>query len=479
MQEEGFRTLEQGGALITASRRLSRALTAEFHERQRSLGRSVWPRPDILPFEAFVDRAWTNLVWQGAEPPGFTLLSPLEEQTVWERVIRDSPAGDSLLDVPDTARGAMEAWRLAHAYDVPVDGRFHATDDASAFLGWARDFESLCGAHLWLDRSRAIDFLAARYAAGDIARPASVYIAGFDDITPQQERFLRTLGDLQRIEAPSHEAEIERRKLVSSDDDIHAAAAWARATLERSPQKRIGVIVPDLRKLRPKVERIFREVLDPVCDLEYGRRAYHVSLGPALDQYPLIYSAFLILEWAEGPLTVPRIGVLLRSPFLAGASQERSSRALLDVKLRKDGAWELDVEQLERSAGSCPELARHLARYRALTRSLPKLQRPSAWSGDFSNLLGALGWPGDRALDSSEHQVSGAWQKLLSDFATLDRTTPPQTLNQALSFLRRTAEATPFQQENTGAPIQVMGLLEASGLEFDCLWILGLDDRSM
>jgi probable DNA repair protein len=39
--------------------------------------------------------------------------------------------------------------------------------------------------------------------------------------------------------------------------------------------------------------------------------------------------------------------------------------------------------------------------------------------------------------------------------------------------------AKPFQLENEGAPVQIMGLLEASGLHFDHLWVLGLHDEEV
>ena len=50
---------------------------------------------------------------------------------------------------------------------------------------------------------------------------------------------------------------------------------------------------------------------------------------------------------------------------------------------------------------------------------------------------------------------------------------------QALSRLGELAAASPFQVENEGAPIQIMGLLEATGLRFDHLWIMGLHDEAL
>src|SRR5580704_5652482 len=101
MHEGSFRAIESGAAVITASRRLARVLTGEFHSHQREQGRSIWNTPDILPLDAFLKRCWSNYVWSGG--PCGTLLDALQVQVVWEQVIRDSPAGDSLLRLPETA----------------------------------------------------------------------------------------------------------------------------------------------------------------------------------------------------------------------------------------------------------------------------------------------------------------------------------------------------------------------------------------
>src|ERR1700686_5688794 len=133
MQEDCFRAVEAGATIVTASRRLARALRQEFDFRQKALARSVWKTPDILPFDAFLGRAWRDWVLSGAKPDSPVLLDALQEQCVWEQVIRDSPEGESLLRIPETAAQAMEAWQLFLAYRLPVGGRFEASDDWSAF----------------------------------------------------------------------------------------------------------------------------------------------------------------------------------------------------------------------------------------------------------------------------------------------------------------------------------------------------------
>ncbi len=478
MQEEIYRELARGATLITVNARLARWFAREFHTLQREQGRTVWRPPDVVPLDAFLNRTWNDCVWHGAGN-GLTLLAPLQEQFVWEGVIRASPAGETLLRIPETASSAVQTWRLVQTYRLPVDGRFEAADDWAAFAGWSRDFEKQCRANRWLEPSRLSDSIARRFIEGEIPRPVRLHLAGFDEITPQQSELFAALGNPAQIEPARHEPVVAFAKFEDASLEIRAAAAWARQLLEQHLETEIGILVPDLSSSRAKVERIFREVLDPVDSLAGGERSFHVSLGAALAETPIIHAALLMLEFARRGLPLPAAGTLLRSPFLTGFDTEWTRRGLLDARLRKKGVWDLDVSRVHEEASACPALQRALSRAGKLLKALPAEQRPSEWTHDFARLLEALGWPGDRTLSSREYQIVEAWRGLLSDVAALDLATRRVTYDQALDRLREAAASQAFQVKNEGAPVQIMGLLEASGLNFDHLWIMGLHDEAL
>src|SRR5579862_171158 len=121
MHEDSIRAIEAGATVVTASGRLARVLRREFDFRQKSRGRSSWKTPDILPLDAFLGRAWRERVLSGVLPEAPAVLDPLQEQFVWEQVIRESPEGESLLRIPETAAEARAAWQLVLAYRLPVD----------------------------------------------------------------------------------------------------------------------------------------------------------------------------------------------------------------------------------------------------------------------------------------------------------------------------------------------------------------------
>lgn len=466
--------------MITAGRRLARVLASEFHTLQAERGQNIWNRPDILPFDAFIERAWSEWLGRSADASAPQLLDAVQEQSLWERIIRASPEGASLLQIPETARQAMETWRLIAEYRLPVDGSYEACGDWSAFADWSREFERQCEANGWLDRARLADFLRGKMGAQGIDRPGVVYAAGFDEMTPRQADFFAALGNWRALETPGYAPALVRRKLRDSTAEMRRAAAWARGLLEKDPETQIGIIVvPDLTRSRAKIERILTHILDPGGGPGGRRRPFHLSVGPALIEYPLIHAALLMLEFAVGQLPLPRAGMLLRSPFLGGAEKEWSKRAQWDAKLRKRGVWDVSVPRLLEEAGNCPELERRLRRVQKHLRSIPPEQLPSRWTRDLEDLLEAYGWPGSRVPTSTEFQIIARWRELLSSFAALDLTVPAMNLAQAIDWLHRQAADIRFQVEDEGAPVQVMGMLEAAGLHFDHLWIMGLDDEAL
>ncbi len=492
MNQDIIAALKAGATLVTASQRLARHLASTYGAVQQAQGAPVWEAPDILPWHQWLERFWQeSFGLLDADTPQL-LLSDYQEQTLWEEVIRAADNENPLLQVPAAARSAREAWQLLHAWKLSIPrSRESASEDVSAFARWAKAYGQRCTSGHWLDSARLPDAVRNAIAAGRLAPPRSLIIAGFDELTPQQDALLnavRAAGVTVTPLVPGDET--ARVARVGYDDrraEIHAAAAWARAALE-SGQTRIGVVVPDLSVQRSSIVRLFDEALVPAALLPGAEvvRPYNVSLGEPLAAWPVIHAALLLLEFGTGSLPVVRLGTLLRSPFLAGATSEASARAQLDALLRQEGEetvsisallWRANAE-LAKSQAAAPQLYAQLRAWRDAIPARSKQFVPSAWSEQFAALLKLAGWPGDGQLDSDSHQAVMAWRELFAAFAAQDVVSVRVNYAEALSTLRRMAGERVFQPQTPAAPVQVLGLLEASGLDFDSLWVMGLDDES-
>ena len=219
------------------------------------------------------------------------------------------------------------------------------------------------------------------------------------------------------------------------------------------------------------------------------KRAYNISLGLPLSEYPVIRTALMILDFACRSLFVDEYSVLLRSPFLGGADAETSKRAMLDARIRENGETSLKVSDMlyfseahkdkEHHPGVfCPVLSKNLDQFKAAIAKLPKKQLPSVWIGDFINLLDAMGWSKGRKLSSKEFQTVKAWNEVLQVFSSFDQVSGELDIHSAITQLKQAINATTFQPETEDVPVQIMGMLEVVGERFDHVWIMGLDAES-
>lgn len=482
--------------LLAASQRQIRALQLAYGQRMRQEGRNAWPSPDLVTWMAWLERCWSELSASSAAVPGpdsRILLTAVQETKLWEAAIRDSDFGDGLLQSHALAQTAEQAWRLSWEWDIPLPlADVAPNEDVRAFALWSRRFDERCGAQRWQDRARLAEVVARAFASGWLRAPKRMLLVGFEELTPQQRRLceiLRRQGTaVELIDERPVGGAIVRYELPGPLEEFAAAAEWARERLAAGVS-RIGIVVPDLAGWRSQIARIFDDTLTPGAVLpgsHNAARPHNLSLGQALAGYPVVHTALLALELGKGELPCEEMGSLLRSPFLGGASAEWSRRALLDVAFRH-GEPSLGINSLLRltqdkdkdgceRAHAAPFLAGRLKQWRGLLDSFARYQRPSAWAEGFARSLMILGWPGDRPLDSNEYQTVEAWREILSVFSSLDHVGDRMDYVEALSTLRRLAAERVFQPKSPEVPIQIMGLLDAVGLEFDCLWVTGLHD---
>ncbi len=469
---------EDGALVLTSNTRSARFLKREFSERQADAKRDVWSTPDILPWSAWLRRLWRGSIY-GNPQASAALLDDVQERLVWEQIIA---AENRSVDAMSLAGQCVRAWRLLHAYRLPRErALFQQKKDTAAFFRWAGLYSARCNKAGWMDEARLPDALHAA-AARECSR-RKLIVWGFDDLTPQQEDFFAHLKTAsvtcERLEPEEQPAVPRRLQLEDTHKELRSAAQWARAALERDANAKIGIVIPNLHEITGTVERILLEVLHPDATIIEGsdrRRAFHISFGTALSSAPVINAAFQLLKLAAGTISLEEASRLLRSPFL-GDEGEFGERCLLDADIRAKGLTELSLIGLDEWASSKSGTRRFsdsMRAFREAVAKLPRRQTASRWSREMLELLRAGGWPGSRTETSTEHQARRAFVDLLAKFAGFDLVHEPMDFATMLRRLTALADETLFQIENLGAPIQVVGVLEAAGSHFDGMWVTGL-----
>lgn len=489
--DELWPRLSSGSCLVAVNRRTARFFAAGYAEVMRSAGFSVWETPDILTYAAWLRRWIESLDVPGGtdRPVGAPiLLEAHQEQLVWQEVIQASDLQTTSLRIPEAAEAAMQAWTILQTWQLPMDElQAEAVEDEAFFVSWAAQFEQRCREHGWLDASRLADWIAAGVRSGLLEAPQEILLAGFDEWSPQQESLFSALSEhgcaIRQLRTAQRHGQAACIGFSEATGEAEAAARWARSCLEAKAGQRVGIVVPDLEARRYEIKRVLDEVLHPESLLPEhlaDPRVYNISLGEPLTAYPLVRTALFLLDLAGSRLDLDNAGELLRSPFLGSAETEAPQRAALDRRLREAGKRRVGAGDLLRLArdsrglGPSSGLAEGLEAFRKKVEHLPKRQRPSQWLQSLVDLLEATGWPGERSLSSQEYQTLASWRDVQERFAELDRVAGRIDLDQALSHLKRLSRQAVFQSSQPDLPLQVLGMLEAAGEQFDHLWILGL-----
>jgi probable DNA repair protein len=479
--------LDAGCIVLTQTRQLAHVLNLEYARHAQRLGRVAWPTPRLLPLAAWLRTQWIasrGIAQRGVGPAGqVRLLNSTQARVVWEQVVEASEQAAELLDVSSAAQSAARSWRTLHEYLIPVQ-RLEACSsaEARALYGWVQQFEQRLEELGALDEVQLAEHAFHQHWLPE--QPAA--LVGFDVLTPAVRRLLGLWQDHGRL-ASCVEARGEHdvRVLAATDPraELEMAARWARARLEAGAGS-VGIVVSDLDARRAEVIRVLADVFAPgnaVIGAMESPVPVAIAAPAALASHPCVAAAVLCLRLLRGAADSLLVGRVLRTPFIAAGLSERETRALADARLREEqrAAWDLPLLERWAAMTGCQQLQTHVAQAVALARGLPSRQVPSAWAAAFNALLLALGWPGERTLDSVEYQTERKFHAALGELGTLDEVLGPVALGAALARFEALLNDTPFEPEAQPAAVHVLDASFTAGLQFDALWVLGLDATRM
>lgn len=473
-------TGDDSSHVVTANRRLARVLSAAYNEQQLAAGHAAWRTAPIHSYGDWLSR----LVASGDPDNTPTRINAQQSRMLWERSIRGE-VSDPLVNIGSLARQARDAWKRLHDWMVP-----HAEFESSAsgrdqrmFARAASAYSTVLDSQGWIDDAQLGHFLLREIREDRLALPSRIVLAGFDRVTPLLEAILDAVRERGTIVDRSPVKDAGNMQLFAYDDpdaELRAAGAWARAELETRADQKLGIVVSNLEQDAARAGRLIRDGFVPGWQYAeaWQAAAVNVSYGRRLTDYPAIHVALLVLRWSHRDLDGRDISLLLRSPFVGSGAI--AGRARLELELRQSADRQWSPEALLRALGGRDAPAdsgdwfARMSRLVELRNTFPGTASPAFWAQRADEILRVFNWPGDGALDSDDFQLVNRWRDLLNDLARLELISPSLTLANAYTELVSMAGETVFQAEMDAPVIQVLGPLEAAGLEFDQLWVTGL-----
>lgn len=507
--------LRAGTLILTPNRRLARHINSAWAQHCHQQDQQAWQQPPIQAVDTWLLECWQLLQDHAfADCLGFSIVDSQAERFIWEQVINRDTENPSGVDSPAFARLAQNALQNMERWQVSFSELAHSGHDSSQhFIRWQQQFAAALLNKQLLTPAQAQTFVGQAFQQKMLPSKASVILIGFQtELTPLYRNIIEAAFDevVHWLE-PENPAEKQIYIASSDSEEITRAAQWAKHQMshrsESSPDhtdfspgdahksdNRIAVVFPNLVNQRHRIDRIFREVFTPSYCLPgtpHDIAPYNISAGVPLSETTLVASALMLLNLQRSPQPLEFYFELLNNPFWGDSSSmtEQIVRNQSQLLLRKAKQLQPTTANfrfcMKRAEDSLPDininLSAALQQFEDLCRRQSSQQKSATesfkfWARQFSSRLNLLEWPGSRVLDSIEYQQQQQWLDVLEEFSRLDNAINPVDANTALKQLSDLCRTRIFQAEDSDSPVQVLGLLEAAGLHFDCLWLAEMHD---
>lgn len=471
--------LLERGTVVTANRRLARALQQQFAAGQIEAGIGAWQTPRI---HAWAD--WLKIMLEEADAQEDlpTRINHHHSTLLWDRCLRKE-LDEDVVGAGHIVRLARDSYQRLADWDVGIRDVARAAQgrDQRAFAAAAGRYLGLMERENWIDEAGLAALLVARISDGRIRPEGRYTFAAFDRDKP-----VVAMLRAQLAKAGCTVFDEPRRAAVAPaviafdtpEAELRAAGAWARQCIDENPVARIGIVVPGLEREAQRTAGLVREGFVPGYRLsgEVPAEALNVSYGRRLANYALVSTGLLWLRWLVRDLRAVDVGHLLRSALIGAGDMD--GRARLELRLRglPDRNWSPSMltAALKGKDEAVSDWLQRVAGLTKLRRELPASASPAEWAIRIDGILGAAGWPGPGSLASADFQLLNRWRDLLNDLARMDLVSARMSLETALNQLESMAADAVFQPESELTQVHLLGPLEAAGLEFDAVWLAGM-----
>ena len=488
--------------VVCATLRLAQTLSLA-HDKQKQAG-SGWRTLKSMTLGQWFDHLHDALALRGKAPAALNqlrVLNPFQEQLVWEAVIKGQidTSAESLFDLQALATKAAQAHKLSIEWNIPVDGSDQGSEEQQQFRQWQIAFRNYCQEKNVIDSVSLHAQLIDSIAEIDTALlPSQLCFAGFDHYTVLEKKLHARLNARGiKVVALDHSGRPGHTSRVNPPDigqECLAIAAWARQQLANNPQAQLGIVAPDLETYQQPLQDALEDMLAPehiFARNAHQPRPFNISLGQALSGTPIVQCALTLLQLigARQDIDQSRIASLLHSPYWSCPSdiKESDARARLDAALRSSvslkaplgrynnfAAWFLDEHQL-----LAPALRQHLHALAQATKDTQNSRLPSHWRRTLEALLAKTGWVAEGKLNSIEFQTRQAFTSALDELSRVDEIAGKLTFKSTIKLLNQLCNDRLFQPKTQGNPaIQILGVLESTGIAFDALWFAGLTETN-
>ena len=458
-----------GGELVLAARgRLARRIIHRYRLTRMGAA-SGWASPQVFSLEHWIRTVYEGL-WDERRPMGLAAALRL-----WHAVAALEPVPGGLSLSPSLYLQLQESYELLQGRRVSAEPESRGDELPAWRARVTRRFRKLAATEGWAASPDRVEAVCAALAAGGVALPARVVLAGFDDPAPAVEEIAEAMASRTRLvrwRAGAPPAEGTRVRVFPVPlQECQAVAAEAIDAWNRG-QRRLGIAFFG-REYGDLLARCLDE-LAAGAPLREGALRYNLTQGTPLADHPLVRAALLPLRIASEGRAWELLPSLLASPY-ARPSLERWSKRTLDLLFSAS------------EAGGARAAAEGLCAQGLPLRSLAGLLRPGArrleeWLAGLARLWRELDFPVRSQRRETRETDELAWRHLCDAVEALRRDAGDLVVraSEALAWITAASSGIEvIEKTPETAGIQVLPASQARGLAFDALWIVGCHGRAL
>jgi RecB family exonuclease len=462
---------------IIPHQRLARQIWGRQRRQHLAAGRAAWEPLPCLTLSAWWRELYRQL-WRPETPaPG------LKRWALWRRALEAGPALEGAQPDFAWAKALDEAYETLARHQLPLTAPQYGDPPLTA---WRRQvtriFEELLQEENLLVSIQMADILLQALDAGRLRLPKQILVAGLDMPAPLEEAWLKAVArrtQVVRLQVRGNPETVQQAWVFANAAEELEWVAAEIVTISHSqtpPLHRVAVTSPVMDEYALRLRRILGELLGPEQQ-EHGW-AYNFSAGPRLADTPFWAAALLPLRFAALGERREDLAALLGSPYSVVFNERQAVMAEWDRLFRGERLNQGLNSFLGTVAEKLKADEHFLQNLRQAFTGLSGEARPvREWLAGLRESWRLLGFPGDLKGQEALQQ-----RRLLDLLGDLNQAFGQETMT-AAEFLEWLGHAgREVRLPGAGvqdAGVQMLGLLEMRGLDFDRVFCLGMNSGNL
>lgn len=374
------------------------------------------------------------------------------------------------------------AGKVVDAYQNLIHWRLDLTQleqgestEIDFFIKWMSDYQQLAEEKGLLAEFSILNFILQHLNQLETKLSKQILMVGFNQLTPLENYFfkqLEQLGVKVNYYQPTKEPEQANQFVFDSlDEELEFAAHYAQK--QQKQGNAVAIVVDQLANHLPEVHYQFSRVFQPNEELpwvELGKPEYNVSAGFPLSDQPVVKAALTLLGFQSRGLKQQEIHFLKNSPFIEWDEHADKIRYFIHqicLQPRKQYSIEFLISSIDDDPEK--ESLALLKRRLQVTADLSHGRKSTDKLVEIIKLyLNTWGWIFSSDKDSAfETQAKQSFQTAINACKRLADFYDTINYREAIDFLKQQLLQQTFQIASDRANVHVLGVLEASGLQFD------------